>query len=266
MTVKRTERSNPEYARDNTLTLTLHSSHLDRRQDVSIYNPYSQSKNLPVVILLHGVYGNNWVWMDLGGAHLVYEQLRQQGLSEFVLVMPSDGGIWEGSAYLPLQQGNFEQWIMDDVITAVTDNVDAVSTASNWYITGLSMGGYGALRLGAKFAEQFKGIAAHSAITKISDMALFTDTPLSHYQTQDEHETDILYWCKKHREQLPPIRLDCGKQDQLLVSNQALDKALNEANIAHHYQELQGSHEWPYWHENLRTTLTFFNNIEKHKI
>lgn len=266
MTVKRTERSNPEYARDNTLTLTLHSSHLERRQDVTIYNPYSQKENLPVVLLLHGVYGNNWVWMDLGGAHLVYEKLRQQGLSEFVLVMPSDGGIWEGSAYLPLQQGNFEQWIMDDVITAVKNNVNAVSAASNCYITGLSMGGYGALRLGAKFADRFKGITSHSAITKISDMALFTDTPLSHYHTQNENEGDILYWCEKNRQQLPPIRLDCGEQDELFRSNQQLVVALNNASIPHKFEVHHGGHEWPYWHQHLHTTLGFFDDIERGRL
>jgi enterochelin esterase-like enzyme len=263
MAVTRIEKSNPLYARDNTLTLTLHSSHLDRRQDVTVYNAYSSVKNLPIIFLLHGVYGNNWVWMDLGGAHVVYEALRQQGLSEFILVMPSDGGLWEGSAYLPLQQGNFEQWITDDVLCAVIQTVDAASVNSRLYISGLSMGGYGALRLGAKYADKFSGISAHSAITQIDDLALFTEKPISQYHTLDEHEADIMYWCKKHSANLPPIRLDCGKQDQLLGSNQRLVNALRAANVEHEYQELEGGHEWPYWHRNLQKTLTFFNKLEK---
>lgn len=263
MTIIRTERSNSAYARDNTLTLTVYSSHLDRRQDVTIYNPNSQNKNLPVVILLHGVYGNNWVWMDLGGAHLVYEKLREQGLSECVLVMPSDGGIWDGSAYLPLQEGNFEQWIMDDVITTVKDNVDAISATSSWYITGLSMGGYGALRLGCKFAHRFKGITAHSAITHIKNMALFTDKPLSNYHTIDEHEADIFYWCIKNRQQLPPLKFDCGAQDELLGSNQQLASMLNHANIPHQFEINSGGHEWSYWHQHIHTSFKFFDDIER---
>ncbi|MBU3005335.1 alpha/beta hydrolase [Paraglaciecola arctica] len=264
MSIIRIEQSNPEFARDNTMTLTLNSTHLGGRRDVTIYNPYSQAKDLPVVILLHGVYGNNWVWMDLGGAHLVYEQLRQQGLSEFVLVMPSDGGIWEGSAYLPLpHHGNFEKWIVEDVIDGVQTTVDSVSEHSNLYISGLSMGGYGALRLGAKYATKFSGISAHSAITKVTDMALFTDTPLDNYQTQVEHESDIVYWCKTNQSQLPPLRFDCGEQDQLFGSNQQLTKALGDANISHQFAVNQGSHEWAYWHQHLQTTLCFFDNIEK---
>jgi S-formylglutathione hydrolase FrmB len=37
-------------------------------------------------------------------------------------------------------------------------------------IAGLSMGGYGALRLGAKYAPNFSAISAHSAITELQDM------------------------------------------------------------------------------------------------
>lgn len=263
MTVTRIEKSNPKYSRKNTLTLTLHSDNLNRRQDVSVYNPHSQGKNLPIIILLHGVYGNNWVWMDSGGAHIVYENLRKQGISEFVLVMPSDGGIWEGSAYLPLEdEGNFEQWIMEDVINTVIDTVDSVSKSSNLYITGLSMGGYGALRLGAKFAKRFSGISAHSSITQIQDLAIFTDTPLNQYHTVDPNEPDILFWCEKNKNYMPPLRLDCGTDDELIQSNRNLVEKLTLANIRHQYQEMKGGHEWSYWHNNLAKTLEFFNHIE----
>lgn len=263
MTVTRTEKSNPEYARHNTMTLTLHSTNLNRRQDVTVYNPYSTNKDLPIVILLHGVYGNNWVWMDLGGAHQVYDELREQGLSEFILVMPSDGGLWEGSAYLPLgQQGDFDKWIIDDVLNSVIESVDSASSNSNLYITGLSMGGYGALRLGTKYAAKFSGISAHSSITKVADLALFTDTPITQYQT-DANEADILYWCEHNQSQLPPLRLDCGIDDELLESNRNLVEQLKASKIEHSYEEFEGCHEWAYWNRNLIKTLRFFDQIEK---
>lgn len=266
MTIIRIESSNPEYARPSTLTLTINSTHLGRRQDVTVYNPYSLSKNLPVVILLHGVYGNNWVWMDLGGAHIVYEKLRLQGLSEFVLVMPSDGGIWEGSGYLPLQdKGDFEQWIIEDVIGAVKTKVEAVTDNSRMYISGLSMGGYGALRLGSKYAEMFSGISAHSAITQISDFSMFTETPISNYQSHSKYETDIVFWCEVNREVLPPMRFDCGNKDELLDSNKNLSMALTSAHVQHQFDVYDGGHEWPYWHHYLTETLVFFDLIEKNK-
>lgn len=263
MSIIRLEESNPQYSRTNTKVLTVYSSHLERRQDITIYNANSTAKDLPIVILLHGVYGNNWVWMDLGGVHLVYEKLRQQGLTEFVLVMPSDGGIWEGSAYLPLQDnGDFEQWIVEDVIHAVNTTVDAVSSNSSIYISGLSMGGYGALRLGSKYPDIFNGISAHSSITQLSDMALFTETPLDNYRTENEHEADILYWCKQNRHLLPPFRFDCGSDDELFESNRLFSQALNKTQIEHEFVINEGCHEWSYWHNHVATTFRFFEKIE----
>lgn len=266
MTILRLETSNPAYARPNTQTLTIHSSHLNRRQDVTIYNAASKSTNLPVVILLHGVYGNHWVWMDLGGVHLVYEQLRAQGLGEFILVMPSDGGLWDGSAYLPLgKQGNYEQWIIDDVMAAVKQTVPAATNNSRWYITGLSMGGYGALRLGSKYADKFSGISGHSSITQIGDMKHFVQTPLSQYQCEQPNEESITHWCQLNKASLPPIRFDCGTEDVLYKSNLLFKEQLTQLNIPFVFEPLTGSHEWPYWHKNIAKTFSFFDAIEKNK-
>jgi len=263
MSILRLEVSNPTYARENTQTVTVHSSHLGRRENITIYNAQSNSKNVPVIILLHGVYGDHWVWMDLGGVHQVYNTLRQQGLSEFILVMPSDGGIWDGSGYLPLKQENAEQWIIEDVIAAVTQTIDAISPSSSIYLSGLSMGGYGALRLGAKYPERFKGISAHSSITKIEDLRHFVETPLSEYTCNNEHEGDIMHWLNLNKEVLPLLRLDCGKEDILFKSNIEFAKQLTSYGIAHQFEELSGSHEWSYWHKNIRKTFMFFNHIEK---
>jgi enterochelin esterase-like enzyme len=266
MTLLRIEQSNPQYARPNTTTLTLYSSYLGRRQDVSIYAQNSQSTDLPIVVLLHGVYGNNWVWMDLGGVHQVYEELRQQGLSEFILVMPSDGGIWDGSAYLPLGNfGDFDSWIVKDVLDAVKQSIPMASENSRVYLSGLSMGGFGALRLGCKYAQDISGISAHSAITKVSDLALFTDTALENYKTHDANEADIIYWATKNHQIMPPLRFDCGRDDELFHSNQAFAKALENSDISYVFDINDGAHEWEYWTKHVAQTLRFFDAIELKK-
>lgn len=284
MSILRVEQSNPDYSRANTTTLTIHSSHLKGRHDISVYHHASQqpgdneNKGIPIVILLHGVYGSHWVWMDLGGVHLVYEQLRQQGLSEFILVMPSDGGLWDGSAYLPLittseqlednfNLGNFnlhnyEQWIVDDVIQATISSIDGASEHSHVYLSGLSMGGYGALRLGAKFPEKFSGISAHSSVTSLNDLQQFIDNPISDYHCANAHESNLAYWFEKNKAALPPLRFDCGRDDSLFNSNIALAKTFDNLAIPYQFDQLSGSHEWPYWHKNVATTLKFFDQIE----
>lgn len=262
MTIEQIEISDPKYTADNVTQLTIHSSHIGGRQDVSVYSQPTKNKDIPIVLLLHGVYGSNWVWMNMGGVHLVYEQLRKNGLDEFILVMPSDGGLWQGSAYLPLVgQGDFEQWIMDDVLTAVTQHIPGASTDSKLFISGLSMGGYGALRLGAKFAPRFTAISAHSAVTNMTDLQSFIQNPVSDYQCNLPQETDLLYWFRQQAAHIPPIRMDCGKDDKLLRSNNALSKALSELNIKHSYEVYEGGHEWSYWHKHVAKTLKYFSTF-----
>ena len=255
MAILRVEKSNSAYSQKNTTTLTLHSSFIEKRENISIYQSGKIGKNTPIIILLHGVYGANWVWMELGGAHLVYDKLKQQGLNDFVLVMPSDGSLWDGSGYLPLtQHGDFERWIVDDVINGVIDNIDGVSKQSNVYISGLSMGGYGALRLGAKYPEKFKGISAHSSVTSLDDLQQFIDNPVADYQCEFEHESDLNHWFEKNAKSLPPLRLDCGSSDSLHLSNLSLCKSFDKLNINYQFESLGGGHEWSYWHKNLVKT------------
>jgi enterochelin esterase-like enzyme len=265
VSIERLEVSAPEYSPSKTQFVTVHSSHLDGRHDISLYNAYSTKRDIPVILFLHGVYGNHWVWMNLGGIHQVYDALRKQGLQEFLLVMPSDGGLKDGSAYLPLgQKGDYDKWIIDDVVQAVKQiKAPYVTDKSRWYISGLSMGGYGALRLGVKYPEQFSAISAHSSITRIEDMAQFVDTPLSFYDCADAKETNILYWAEKSATVLPPIRFDCGTDDTLLESNRWLNRQFLTFGIDHMYHEYPGSHQWSYWHEHVAKSFQWFSKIEK---
>lgn len=264
MTIKRLEVSNSCYTARNTQIITIHSSHLERRQDVSIYNIDSKDSDVPIIILLHGVYGNHWVWMHLGGVHQVYEKLKQShNLGEFILVMPSDGGFQDGSAYLPTRShGNYEKWIMEDVLNGVINTVTGASPNSRVYLTGLSMGGYGALRLGAKYATNISGIAGHSSITHLSQLHQFTDTPLTEYTCEKEEDADILYWIQKNASQLPPLRLDCGEDDLLFDDNIKFSSELTRLNIPHQFDRLPGEHSWDYWNKNIQRSLLFFHNIE----
>ncbi|MDR7089237.1 alpha/beta hydrolase [Cellvibrio fibrivorans] len=265
MAVIRIEQSNPEYLAEHFQLLTVQSSHLNRRCDISVFNAHPDSKDLPIVILLHGVYGNHWVWSGLGGVHKAYsDEYAKGGLSQMILVMPSDGGFYGGSAYLPLANGeNYEKWIVEDVIAAVIKCNPSASLASNVYIAGLSMGGYGALRLGAKFPTIFKGISAHSSITDIREMAQFVAEDLSLYNTHLTYESDIVHWLQVNKNHLPPIRFDCGTEDTLYSGNQRFNQRLQQLGITAELESLSGEHSWDYWNRNVRKTFDFFSQIQE---
>jgi putative tributyrin esterase len=265
MTVFRTfEVSEPHYGPDHIRFVTLSSAALGRRADIAVYNAGATTPNVPVVYLLHGVYGSHWAWLFSGGVHLIYERLRRdEGLSEFVLAMPSDGLHGDGSGYFNRRCGRFEDWIVDEVPAAVARVVPGVTPLSRSYIAGLSMGGYGALRIGARHPRQFAGISGHSPITAIPDFEYFTKERPDIDLIDPTTETDLARLLIARAGAIPPLRFDCGSDDMLLASARTLHTALTDAGIAHEYDEPAGGHEWPYWTRQIAVSLRFFDRIER---
>ena len=240
--------------------MTVKSPALAARADLSIFIP-DQAKdltNVPVVILLHGVWGSHWVWSLMGEAHLTLQQLIDNGeLPPMILAMPSDGLWGDGSGYLPHGSQDFGKWIVEDVPHAVSEATGNALDAPH-FINGLSMGGFGALRLGASKPDRFLAFAGHSSITDTSQMPLFVEEPVAAYTEGKSEDQSVLQTILKHRDNLRPFRFDCGVDDLLIEHNRELKRALDEAKIPHEYEEHPGGHEWPFWIKHLRDTLKFF--------
>lgn len=250
--------SDPRFEHEGLRYVTVKTPNLRGRGDITFWSPegVSDAEPLPLVILLHGVYGSHWAWSLRGGAHRTAERLIRAGqLPPLRLAMPSDGLWGDGSGYLPHDGHHFDHWIVDDVPMACPG---AVSTL---FIAGLSMGGYGALRLGAKFPDRFRAIAGLSSITHLEQMSLFVEEPLTDYRQPDPVDESVLELMLQNRDHLPKIRFDCGTEDTLLTANRTLHTGLTEAGIAHEYAEFAGGHEWPYWETHLEDTLLFFGRF-----
>ena len=61
----------------------------------------------------------------------------------------------------------------------------------------------------------------------------------------------------EHRDRLPALRLDCGRDDLLIEENRALHTALDAAGVDHEWHELPGAHDWDYWRAALPAALRF---------
>jgi putative tributyrin esterase len=255
------ELSSPELERDGLRFLTFKSPSLRRRGDVSLFVPQQveNRKDVPLVLLLHGVYGSHWSWTLNGKAHLTAADLiSKQRLPPLVLAMPSDGLFGEGSGYVSHRDADYEKWIVEDVVGCVREVFPFISAKTKLFIAGFSMGGFGALRLGAKYAERFSGVSAHSSITHLNQLERLIETSLSGSVDLNEENVSAFYWLKRHAEILPPLRFDCGTEDELIKENRALHRNLEANHIKHHYFEFCGGHSWSYWQEHLADTLLFF--------
>ncbi|MGC6505420.1 MAG: alpha/beta hydrolase [Coraliomargaritaceae bacterium] len=240
--------------------VTVKSPALRNRADLSIYRPKQAEgqNNLPVVTLLHGVYGSHWIWALMGQAHLTLQRLIDDGsLPPMLLAMPSDGLRGDGSGYVRHADQDFDAWISKEVPHAVSENTGNSIDAAH-FIGGLSMGGFGALRLGANYPDRYKAFAGHSSITSLDQLAQFVEEPITAYPDVQKKERHVLDAILENRKRIGPFRFDCGVDDVLIEHNRSLAKALRESGIDHTYEEFAGGHEWPYWQEHVSKTFTFF--------
>jgi enterochelin esterase-like enzyme len=254
------EVSNPRFENDFLRYITVKSKNLKGRGDICVFVPpgVDNVENCPLVILLHGVYGSAWSWTLSGGVHIhVLEMIKGRLIPPMVIAMPSDGLWGDGSAYLPHNNVNFEKWIAEDVPEAVKRIVPSVTDASKMFIGGLSMGGFGALKIGVKY-KRFAAVSAHSSLTNIAQMQDFVEEDIEIYLQEDKSEEDVFLTILKNKEQLPAISFDCGFSDPLIENNRLLHEQLAEQDIAHDYEEYQGGHEWAYWEEHVIDSILFF--------
>jgi putative tributyrin esterase len=255
------ELSDPRFESNHLRFITVKTSSLKGRGDICVFVPpgIRAGETIPVIILLHGVYGSAWSWSHCTGVHLqTMEMITRGEIPPVILAMPSDGLWGDGSAYLYHNGYNFEEWIAKDVVEVLTESITGAGKNSPLFIAGLSMGGFGALRIGAKYGQQFRGIAAHSSITNLTQMKLFVEESLDHYVQQEKVDEDVFKTFFKYREHLPPVRFDCGTSDQLIEYNRALHAQLSQHKIPHEYEEYDGAHEWSYWEKHIRQSILFF--------
>ena len=256
------ELSDPRFERDGLRMLTVASPALGRRGDVCFWAPPigAASAPLPLIVLLHGADGSAWSWSLRGGAHLTAGRLiDSEEIAPVALVMPADGMWGGGSGYVPHADADYERWIVEEVpaIAALAD--DRVVATSPMTIAGLSMGGFGALRLGAKYPDRFRGISAHSSVTTLGRLAEATGDRLDAVPGFGKPDGTALHWLEVNAARLPPLRFDCGTDDHLLAGNRALHAALDARAIEHQYEEFAGGHDWPYWRLHLADTLRFLD-------
>ena len=256
------EISDPRFERGGLRHITLKSNALQQRADITLFIPENSLNNqsTPLVILLHGVYGSHWAWAMKGGAHqIAHSLIAKNKIRPMILAMPSDGLWGDGSGYLKHEKMDFESWIVEEVPAAV-QQFSLIDTNSPIFIAGLSMGGYGALRLGAKYPSKFRGISGLSSITDFSDWQPFLEEDISRLPVP-EQERSVLHYFIKNKEILPPFRFDCGTEDELIYANQQLHQALKSEGIPHVYEEFPGGHEWAYWELGLARSLLFFETL-----
>ena len=154
------------------------------------------------------------------------------------------------------------------------------------FLAGLSMGGYGTLKIGLNHPEMFGAIAPFSAPTNMRQMKdRLKERPVGTVSTYinvfgedlDMQDTDDPWYLIKKvselpAEQQPRIRLMCGKQDELAniyLQNVEFDKYASTLPLADYkFMSWKGGHEYMFWDRAMMHAVAFFleNDYDKERL
>lgn len=263
-TFRTIEASDPAIALDGLRFATVKSRALGRRADLTLYVPPAarDTSDLPIVVLLHGVYGSHWAWALKGAAHLTAARLISNGaLPPVALLMPSDGLWGDGSGYVAHDDNDSEHWIIDEVPALACELIDGCSPRSPLLLAGLSMGGFGALRMAGKYPGRVAAAAGLSSVTEATQLDALIEESRGDWSRAAADQTVLAALTAIPAAELPPLRIACGLDDPLLEANAKLHRGLGRAGIGHEYAEGPGGHDWAYWSTALEPTLQFFGEV-----
>jgi putative tributyrin esterase len=220
----------------------------------------TSGRRYPTLYLLHGLWGayDNWE------THTdIFLHSRPFDL---IIVMPEGEDSW----YTDSQgepKDKFETYIVKDLVDHIDKTYRTLQTRHGRAIAGLSMGGYGALKFGLKFPDEFSFVGSFSGALAAGQDPAFIMAPDTNvgqrFRTiygaagsKTRAENDIFALVEKAKlEGLPFFYLDCGADDGFLDVNRQFVALLQKKKVAYEYREGPGAHAWDYWDRQVRGML-----------
>lgn len=242
-------------------TLAIRSQRMDKVIKTVVILPkgYSESTKYPVLYLLHGYSGNYSNWVKNSNVAALADQYG------YMVVCP-DGGF--GSWYWDITNDRnyqYETFVSKELIDYIDGHYSTVQDRRGRAITGLSMGGHGALSLAIKHQELYGAAGSTAGGVDFRPFPLnweikdrignYADSP----QTWDDRVV-INMIPKLVNNQLRLI-IDCGKEDFFYPVNVALHDKLMYHNINHTFVTSEGGHNWTYWSRSIIYQMAFFNDF-----
>ncbi|MBE3582566.1 MAG: esterase family protein [Limnochordaceae bacterium] len=236
----------------NLATVTFLSQSLGRHVTYTaiLPNPQAGRGPYPVLYQLHGASDDHSGWLRLSNL------VRHVSALPLVVILP-EGALSFWLNYSPHER--YEDFLMNDLPAHVQATFPIRTGRAATAIGGLSMGGFGALRLGLKFPDRFISVWGHSSgLWRPDDLAKrWPGQPPA-----DPQDADIYYWAEQAAawvrtdpQRLPTLSFDCGTEDFLLPQNREFHRFLTEHGIPHQYLEHPGSHTWDYWDLHVKDAL-----------
>ena len=242
-------------------TVLVHSAAMHKDIKCVVIQPTKSSgssEHWSVVYLLHGHGGNYAQWPATA------PQLKQEADAFGILFVCPDGGFDSWYFDSPVDPTvRYETFVTKELITYIDTHYTTTPDRAHRAITGLSMGGHGALYLAIHHKDLFGAAGATSGGV---DFRPFPENwgikkDLGNHDANrsvwDTHT--VLYAADSLRDGDLKLIFDCGVDDFFLTVNRALHQKLLEKKIAHDYTERPGGHNGDYWRNSIDYQVLFFH-------
>jgi S-formylglutathione hydrolase FrmB len=242
-------------------TVSIYSTVMHKQSKCVVVLPESYKNNntyYPVVYLLHGYSGDYSDWIKKAAIIKSYAD-------EFQLIIVCPDGHYN-SWYVdsPVDSAiKYETYISTEVPRFIDSHYRTIPERGSRAITGLSMGGQGALSIGWKHADFFGAAGSMSGVqdllpwkNKYEMVNVLGDT-LQHID--NFYKYSVVNIVKNVPSHLSAIIFDCGVVDPFIETNRQLHAELMQLKIAHDYTERNGGHSWEYWNNAIGYQLMFFH-------
>ncbi len=225
-----------------------------------------KGKRYPVLYLLHGLSDNGTSWMRRSSIERYAEAYN------LAVIMPDCGR----SFYTDMKHGLRYWTFLSQELPEIAASLLPISEKpEETYAAGLSMGGYGTLKLAFTFPERFAAVGALSSVTDIPYHMNDPERADWHPELLDifgspedaiKDGNDIFTLAAQARlaSRLPRIFHACGSEDFLYRDNKKLRECLEENHWpGYTYFEEPGIHNWEFWDRNIQRVLKFFFEEQK---
>jgi S-formylglutathione hydrolase FrmB len=239
------------------------SNVLQKHVETNVILPSAGKPPFATYYLLHGLSDDYSGWLRRTRIEWHVRELP------LIVVMP-DGyrGFYTDNAEGPA----YGTYIAEELVDCVERNFPAKRSRVGRCIGGLSMGGYGALRLALSNPHRYASANSHSGallygarngprdpspLTPLEQRQIFGPEPVG-----TSH--DLLAVAARAKEsggKLPKLQLDCGTEDHLIEYSRAVHQELLRLGIPHEYREHAGAHDWDYWERRVLDAITFHARV-----
>ncbi len=243
-------------------TVQTYSASMKKNIKAVVIRPdnYAQAKELPVVYLLHGYSGNYADWITKAP-----EIAKAADRYQIMIVCP-DGGFsswyWDSPEDPSFQ---YETYVAKELVQWVDQQYKTIRSNKGRAITGLSMGGHGALYLAIRHQDVFGAAGSMSGGVDIRPFPNNWDMAkrLGAYDAAPDRwekntVINMLHLLGTNR---PALIIDCGTGDFFYAVNEKLHEELVYRNIPHDYITRPGVHNWEYWQNAVEYQLLFMHRF-----